>query len=112
MGNYIKRYDAMKLCQKWSKICFDTNDSKGQWAADSIEEELVEIPKANVEEITYGEWIDKYNNKFTNHFYICSICGEKALNNFKLNALENWVTVQALSSRCPHCGAHMVNADN
>lgn len=50
MAEYIKRVDAMRICQSYSQHCFETNDSNGQDIADRIETDIVEIPTANVEE--------------------------------------------------------------
>ena len=48
MAEYIRRYDAMEICEQYSKHCFDTNDARGQDVADRIEDDIVEISTANV----------------------------------------------------------------
>lgn len=52
MAEYIKRYDAMKICQNYSTHCFSVSDAKGQDIADKIEDEIAEIPTADVVEVT------------------------------------------------------------
>lgn len=51
MAEYIKRVDAMKICQQYSQQCFNANDSKGQFIAETIEDEVIKIPTANVIEV-------------------------------------------------------------
>ena len=55
MGNHIKRSDVMKICRKWSWNCFESNDSKGQWVADTIEEEILELPSVDGNGIVTGK---------------------------------------------------------
>lgn len=55
MGNHIKRSDVMKICHKWSSICFENNDSKGQWIADTIEEEILELPSVDGNRVVTGK---------------------------------------------------------
>ena len=78
-----------------------------KFAIDSTIKLLEEIPAVDVVEVRHGEWIDKFNGRFVNPTYICSICGEKALYEFYKNELDQWKDRQALSIRCPHCGAKM-----
>lgn len=54
MGNHIKRSDVMKICRKWSWNCFENNDSKGQWVADTIEEEILELPSVDENRVVTG----------------------------------------------------------
>lgn len=54
-----------------------------------------------------GEWKDRYENKYANHYYECSVCGKPALNRTVDNGLGNPQQEQALSPYCPHCGAKM-----
>lgn len=51
MAEYIKRSDAMKVCQDYSSHCFTTNDASGQDIADRIENDIVVIPTADVVEV-------------------------------------------------------------
>ena len=55
MGNHIKRSDVMKICRKWSWNCFESNDSKGQWVADTIEEEILELPSVDGNRVVTGK---------------------------------------------------------
>jgi hypothetical protein len=55
MGNHIKRSDVMKICRKWSWNCFESNDSKGQWIADIIEEEILELPSVDGSRVVTGK---------------------------------------------------------
>ena len=63
--------------------------------------------KTDVEEVKHGEWIDKFNGKYANPTYVCSICGERALLEMYRNELDQWRYRQSLSIRCPHCGVKM-----
>ena len=54
-----------------------------------------------------GEWKDRHENKYANHYYECSVCGKPALNRTVDNGLGNPRQEQALSPYCPHCGAKM-----
>ena len=51
MAEYIKRVDVMKICERYSKDCFDASNSRGQDIADSILDDIVEIPSADVVEV-------------------------------------------------------------
>ena len=51
MAEYIKRSDAMKICQEYSSHCFTSNDANGQDIADRIEDDIVKIPTADVAEV-------------------------------------------------------------
>lgn len=101
MAEYIKRADAMQICQGYSQHCFETNDSKGQDIADRIEDDIVEIPTADVVEVKHGEWekpqfIGRSGFREVRDF-ICSICGKEY-------AVEQPCN---LMNYCPYCGAKM-----
>ena len=51
MAEYIKRSDAMRICQQYSSHCFSTNDASGQDIADRIENDIVKLPTADVVEV-------------------------------------------------------------
>jgi DNA-directed RNA polymerase subunit RPC12/RpoP len=55
-----------------------------------------------------GEWIDRYNGKYANSLYVCSLCGKRAPLDIKANELGNEQMAQMLSQFCPNCGAKMV----
>ncbi len=60
MVEYIKRTDAMKICEGYSEHCFHSNDSRGQDIADRILDDVVEIPTADVVEVKHGEWKEHF----------------------------------------------------
>lgn len=75
-----------------------------------VAEEALNRQAENVKDwmpVRHGEWVDRYGNKYANHLYECSVCGEKALWRFEVNALGNEIEVQDLSDFCPGCGARM-----
>ncbi len=59
-----------------------------------------------------GEWKDRYENKYANHYYECSVCGKSALYTIKVTNLGNQYPDQVLSEYCPNCGARMKGADD
>lgn len=54
-----------------------------------------------------GEWKDRYNGKYANSIYECSLCKEKALWKIGINELGSPKITQTLSPFCPNCGAKM-----
>lgn len=68
MAEYIKRVDVMKICQQYSQQCFKDNDVKGQFVAETIEDEVIKIPTANAVEVVRCNDCRKWNS--TSH--ICS----------------------------------------
>ena len=64
-------------------------------------------PAADVAEVRHGYWKDVYGNKYINHLYECSVCGEKAPYRMRANELGNIVFEQELTKGCPHCLAKM-----
>lgn len=46
-----------------------------------------------------GEWVDKYNGKYANQLYKCSVCGSTAHSDDR----GHWF----LTPYCPSCGAKM-----
>lgn len=69
---------------------------------------LVDHLIANGVEIKkHGHWEDEYGGKYANPRYRCSRCKAKALYAFEKNGLDQWFEVQALTTRCHSCGAHM-----
>ncbi len=95
MAEYIKRYDAMKICQKHSTHCFSVSDARGQDVADKIEDEIAEIPTADVVEVKHGEWNSLVIAK---NFYYCSECNRHIKDTTKM-PYEHF-------PYC-HCGAKM-----
>ena len=76
-------------------------------------DELVKQRKAAIQRLgeyedrAEGEWKDRYENKYANHYYECSVCGKPALDRNVDNGLGNSQQEQALSAYCPNCGAKM-----
>lgn len=64
-------------------------------------------PTADVVEVKHGYWKDRYGNKYDNHLYECSVCGEIALYEFYANELGQEESRQVLTPGCPHCLAVM-----
>ena len=60
----------------------------------------------NIKQIE-GEWKDRYNGKYANSIYECSLCKEKALWKVETNELGSPKITQSLSPFCPNCGAKM-----
>ena len=58
MEKYIKLSDALKVCRKWNKACFESNDAKGQRCAESIEDEILELPGGVVGAFPYVEKVE------------------------------------------------------
>ena len=54
-----------------------------------------------------GEWIDRYNGRYANPIFVCSVCDKGTLLTPHINELGQMEMVQALSQFCPHCGAKM-----
>lgn len=74
-------------------------------------EEIARIIE-NSEKVMHGYWKDIYGNKYANHLYECSVCGEKPLYKFYTNELGQIKTRQALTPACPYCGAKMVGRND
>ena len=103
MARYI---DAERL-----KDAFHTDtehlQSRDEHLFDLIMFEIDEQPTADVVEVKHGEWKDRYNNKYYNHLYACSVCNKEALCEHYTNELGQIKVRQALTPLCPHCGAKM-----
>jgi hypothetical protein len=91
---YIERYNAMKICQQYSKHCFDTNDAKGQDVADKIEWDIIKLSTADVVEVKHGYWKWKELYGEVGYMLVCSECEESE------GACERY-------DYCPNCGAKM-----
>lgn len=53
MADYIKRSDAMTICERYSEHCFETSDSRGQDIADRILDDIAEMRTADVVEVVH-----------------------------------------------------------
>ena len=97
MARYIDADKAIDALTGWDT---DPTDEEIKWTIDKI-------PTADVAEVKHGEWVDKYNNKYDNHLYECSVCGVEALYEAYENELGQTKLRQVLTEWCPHCGAKM-----
>lgn len=108
MARYI---DAEELCRRINE-CWETNDiDKGRVIQQVIDRVITPIvvgtPTADVVEVKHGCWKDRYGNKYDNHLYECSVCGEKALYEVDVDELGQSKIRQVLSNGCPNCLAKM-----
>ena len=99
--SYIKREAAMKVVADIMQDCKVSHKHR------ALNRNIKQIPTADVVEVRHGEWKDRYENKFANHYYECSLCGNPALDRTVNNELGNPRQEQALSPFCPNCGAKM-----
>ena len=51
--DYIKKSEAMKICEEYSSHCFENSDARGQDIADRILDDIVDMPVANISD----KWI-------------------------------------------------------
>lgn len=79
----------------------------GELAKHSVVQKINEAPTADVEEVRHGEWRDRYDEKYANRLYECSLCGEVAPDGTVYDELERPLRQQILSPYCPRCGAKM-----
>lgn len=63
--------------------------------------------KADYAEVKHGYWKDRYNNKYYNHLYECSVCGREALYKPYSDELGHTKARQELTPVCPYCSAKM-----
>ena len=99
MADYIKRSDAMTICERYSQHCFETSDSKGQDIADRILDDIAEMNTADVVEVKHGEWKIKTDN-YDCEYMMCSCCKEE----FYPAEAD---TVDTTPNYCMNCGAKM-----
>lgn len=83
-----------------------------KWERDIAIEQLTSYgvcfgEKKELAEVKHGEWEDRYENKYYNHLYECSVCGREALYEHYKNELDQWKERQALTPICPYCSAKM-----
>ena len=104
MARYI---DADKLSSHFEKVAKYFDGDAFQLGMDAARDIVSNFPAADVAEVKHGEWVDKYNNKYDNHLYECSACGDKALYEAYENELGQTKLRQVLSDYCPNCGAKM-----
>lgn len=74
---------------------------------DAFDDALQDAQTVDAVEVVHGRWEDEYRDAFANPRFRCSICKEKALYRIERDFLGTWNNVQALTPRCPFCGAKM-----
>ncbi len=111
MSRYI---DADALLEELKEeLEFDSpmyNEVENKWLDKGLRiaiKDVKHFPTADVVEVRHGEWEDRYENKYANQLYECSLCGEIAPEGTKYNKLGNPERIQVLSPYCPNCGADM-----
>jgi rubrerythrin len=89
------------------EACSDAGDA----GYSSLKEDVTKCKhfknKADYAEVKHGYWKDRYNNKYYNHLYECSVCGREALYKPYSDELGHTKIRQELTPVCPHCGAKM-----
>lgn len=73
----------------------------------SVKRVLIQAPTEDVVEVRHGEWKDRYNGKYANPTYDCSVCDKEAPCRIARNELGNPYLKEVLSPYCPNCGAKM-----
>ncbi len=113
-----KQIDDMTLaalsCYR-NKYYADGNSTEQGIIANAINDvlpALVSLRKENCRKQSEGEWKDRYNGKYANQLYACSICEKKAPRDIKVNELGHEYLTQILSPFCPNCGAKMKGANS
>ena len=104
MPEYIDRQKLKERLEDFSKWC---RDGRKQGVDFVLDCPLPDIPTEDVQKIRHGKWIDKWNGKYANPTYICSICKESATLENYIDELFTTHQRQKLSSYCPSCGAKM-----
>ena len=103
----MKRYiDADKFIE-WLDVGHLRSPSEICYCEGDVKTMIDMQPTADVVEVRHGEWKDRYENKYANHLYECSLCGEIAPDGVKRSVLGNPEIIQVLSPYCPTCGAKM-----
>ena len=101
---------ASKICEEYSPKCEEWQPHNcGQCYANSthISEVAEALYTAGYRKQSVGEWKDRYNGKYANSLYVCSICDGKSLLATHRNELLTPTVKQILTPYCPHCGAKM-----
>lgn len=102
MDEYIKREDALAICEEEYREQLRILNYAGDSVAWNIGHAIKELPAADVAPVVHGRWI-KDNDSFQTdddyyccYFdYNCSNCGEVVNDRYKL------------PKYCPECGAKM-----
>lgn len=73
MSDYIKREDALAICQKAYEERLRMQDYCGDTVAWNIGADIKLLPAADVTPVVRGEWVKVYCN-YVATVYECSIC--------------------------------------
>lgn len=106
MAEYVSKETLLKAIEKMDRLDKETN-TQYEYDKEGYILLIKQAPTADVVEVKHGEWKDRYNNKYYNHLYECSVCGKEALYECYKNELDQWKERQALTPICPYCGAKM-----
>ena len=102
MKEYIKRTDAMRVCEIYSKRCFRADDSAGQDIADEILDDVINIPTANVREVVYAHW------DTSSESYRCTNCDRSLDEIMDADSyFSGRINIEKEIIACPFCGAIM-----
>lgn len=106
MAKYV---DIEPVIKQLTSVCL-TDDAFGMGKQMGINYAMKIIGKARIveaEPVVHARWEDEYGGKYANPRYRCSACKARALYAFEKNGLDQWFEVQAMTTRCHCCGAHM-----
>ena len=110
MSRYIdadKLAEGIKLSiRSWGRDC-NSNAPKMVTAYQDVLYRVEAARTADVVEVRHGGWKDRYDEKYANRLYECSLCGEIAPEGTVYDELERPLRQQMLSPYCPNCGADM-----
>ena len=62
MAEYIKKVDVMKICQQYSQQCFYSNNVRGQFIVETIEDAVINIPTVDAVEVIRCKNCKKWNS--------------------------------------------------
>lgn len=115
-GDLISRSALLESIEgtDWYTIKYNGDVSQGApceevawYKATDMYAAVAAAPAVEVEPVVHAHWEDEYGGKFANPRYRCSACKGKSFHTVEQDNLLSWHEVQALTDRCPHCGAHM-----
>ena len=107
---YIKLEDLQKFPIRLNNYDKENGNEDFVLGIEFVIEYAENLPKTEPT-IATGRWVDRYNNKFGNHLYVCSECGEEAGRESGENALGQEITRQKLTPFCPNCGVRMAGGN-
>ena len=101
MNEYIKREDALAICQRAYEERLRMHDYCGDTVAWNIGGDIKSLPAADVEPVRRGRWIGKRLDNFKKYQVTCSECGWIGIENY-----DSYVDPSDFNY-CPNCGAKM-----